>query len=214
MIVFAIIVGILVFLFGLILLLPSQIGIEYENSDGKQRLILHIRLIGIPLKINIPVIKDAEKKKGKTKKVKKSEKTDTPKDSKEKKTFSNFRQTAVNMKDAYNEAKDDMKDILSQIRQRTKFDTITFCLSFGLSDAAKTGIATGAAWASSSCILSVLDHMFDIKKIYLDVSPDFNREHFHLYIKSILRLRLVHIINISIRIIKIVNLFIKKMDIK
>ena len=205
MIVFAIIIGILVLLFLLILTMPAQLGIEYENLDGKQKLVLHIRLLMIPLKINIPIMKSVEKKERKKKKEK---------NKKQKTTLSSFRSVASGLKTAYNETKDNIKEILSEIRSKTEFQTISLRLGFGLSNAAKTGIATGAAWASSSCILSVLNRMFRIHKIDLNVSPDFNREYFHLHIKSILRLRPVHIISISIRIIKIVNLFIEKMDIK
>lgn len=209
MIVFAIIAGIFLLLFAVFLFLPSQFGLEYEYKDGVQRLVLHIRCLGIPLKIKIPLSKHAEQ--GKEKKKKEAEAVES---FKKKMTFSRFRSIASGMKKAYRETEGDIADILSQIRQKTSFESICFTLNFGLSNAAKTGIATGAAWASSSCVLSVLDRMFGIKKMYLDVVPDFNREHFHLYLKSILRLRPVHIISIGIRMIKIVNLFIEKMDIK
>lgn len=209
MIVFAIIAGIFLLLFALILFLPSQFGIEYENKDGIQRLILHIRCLGIPLKIKIPLRKTKEQ--NKEKKQKKSKAVES---SEKKMSFSRFRTIASGMKNAYRESEEDISDILLQIRQKTSFESVCFTVNFGLSNAAKTGIATGATWASSSCILSVLDHMFGIKKMYLDVVPDFNREHFHLYLKSILRLKPVHIISIGFQMIKIVNLFIEKMDIK
>lgn len=208
MIAFAVTAGILLLLIALILLLPSQLGVEYENQDGKQKLVLHIRVLMIPLKIRIPVIKDAEKKEKKKEKKKAKEQPE------QKMSLDRFRTAAAGLQKAYEESKEDMKDIWSLVRSKAEFQAISFRLDFGLADAAKTGIATGAAWAASSCILSVFDHLFGIREKQLDVSPDFNREHFHLYVKSILRLRPVHIISIGIRIIQIVNLFIEKMDIK
>lgn len=207
MIIFATIVGVLFLLFALILFLPLLAGIEYLNQDGKQKLFLRIRLLGIPLKIRVPI-------KNETKKPKKEREKKDEEKPKKKLTFARFRTIIDGFCEAYDETKDDIKDVLSDIRKKLEFQTLVFHVHFGLSDAAKTGIATGATWTSASCALSVLNQMFAVRNLSLDVAPDFNRECFELHIKSILKLRPVHIISIGLKIIKIVNLFIEKMDIK
>ena len=212
MIIFAIIAGILLIILALLLCLPALAGLEYMYNDGRQKLTLHIRCLGIPIRIPIPT---GEEKGEKREKKKRGEpKGETANKAKKENPLSRFSAIANGIRAAYAETKDDISSVLAEIRKKTEFETIVFRLGFGLSDAAKTGIATGAAWASASCVLSVLNQMFGIRSIDLDVSPDFNRECFRLQIKSILRLRPVHIISISIRIIKIVNLFIEKMDVK
>lgn len=212
MIIFAIIAGILLIILALLLCLPALAGLEYMYSDGRQKLTLHVRCLGIPIRIPIPTGEDDAE--GQRKKKRGKPKKESAKSTEKANPFSRFSAIANGIRKAYAEAKDDIASALAEIRKKTEFETIVFRLGFGLSDAAKTGIATGAAWASASCILSVLNQMFGIRSIDLDVSPDFNRECFRLHIKSILRLRPVHIISISIKIIKIVNLFIKKMDIE
>lgn len=212
MIIFAIIAGILLIILALLLCLPALAGLEYMYNDGRQKLTLHIRCLGIPIRIPIPT---GEEKGEKREKKKRGEpKGETANKAKKENPLSRFSVIANGIREAYGETKDDIGSVLAEIRKKTEFETIVFRLVFGLSDAAKTGIATGAAWASASCVLSVLNQMFGIRSIDLDVSPDFNHECFRLYVKSILRLRPVHIISISIKIIKIVNLFIEKMDVK
>lgn len=211
MIIFAIIAAVLLLLIALVLLLPAYVGIEYEYREGRQKLLVHMRLLGIPIKIRVP-IGEAQKKQKKKKAAEKDTATET--EAKKKFTFSRFREIAGGIRDAYQESKEDIRLTLAQIRKKTELESVAFHLGFGLSDAAKTGIATGAAWTSSSCLLSVVNQMVGIKTVDLRISPDFTRETFSIYIKSILKLRPVHIISIGIKIIKIVNLFIEKMNLK
>ncbi len=206
MIIFAITALILILIFAL-LFFKMQAGIEYLHSGKEQKLIVHLRILGIPIKIRIPL----NKKKKAKKEVKKS---DNKKQNKKKLTFSRFKKICSGIYSAYCESKNDIKNVLSDLRQKIEFKTVDFKVHFGLSDAAKTGIATGAAWTSSSCLVSVINQMFGIKKIDLNVTPDFNRECFNLYVKSILILRPVHIISIGLKALKIVNLFIERMDLE
>ena len=206
MIIFAITALILILIFAL-LFLKIQAGIEYLHSGKEQKLIVHLCILGIPIKIRIPL----NKKKKAKKEIKKSE---NKKQSKKRLTFSRFKKICSGIYSAYSESKNDIKEVLSDLRQKIEFKTVDFKVHFGLSDAAKTGIATGAVWTSSSCLVSVINQMFGIRKIDLDVVPDFNRECFNLYIKSILILRPVHIISIGLKALKIVNLFIERMDLE
>lgn len=205
MIIFAIVALILLIILAL-LMLPMHAGIEYLHSGGSQKLLLHLHCLGIPIKIRIPL--------GDKKNQKKESKKTEDKKQKEKLTFTRFKKICSGISEAYSESKNDIKEVLSDLRQKIEFKTVMFRVHFGLSDAAKTGIATGAAWASSSCLVSVINQMFGIRKIDLDVAPDFNRECFNLHIKSILILRPVHIISIGLKVFKIVNLFIERMDLE
>ena len=207
MIIFAITALILILIVFALLFFKMQAGIEYLHSGKAQKLIVHLRLLGIPIKIRIP-LNDKKKAKQEVKK------TENNTQSKKRLTFSRFKNICSGIYSAYSESKNDIKEVLSDLRQKIEFKTVDFKVHFGLSDAAKTGIATGAAWTSSSCLVSVINQMFGIKKIDLNVTPDFNRECFNLYIKSILILRPVHIISIGLKALKIVNLFIERMDLE
>ena len=205
MIIFAVAAALFLLFIALVIFLPLEAGVEYLISGKNQKLLLYIRLLKIPLTFKIPLGKDKKKKANKSDK----KSNDKPK---KKMTLSVFCDKVRALKEAYGESKNDIKGILSDIRKRIEFKKIDFSMHFGLSDAAKTGIATGAAWASSSCLVSIINQMFGVRDAALDVNPDFNREFFNLRIKSILVLRPVHIIIIGIKILKIVNLFIEKMD--
>ena len=205
MIIFAVAAALFLLFIALVIFLPLEAGVEYLISGKNQKLLIHVQLLKIPLTFKIPLGKDKKKKANKSDK----KAIDKPK---KKMTLSVFCDKVRALKEAYGESKNDIKGILSDIRKRIEFKKIDFSMHFGLSDAAKTGIATGAAWASSSCLVSIINQMFGVRDAALDVNPDFNREFFNLRIKSILVLRPVHIIIIGIKILKIVNLFIEKMD--
>ena len=199
----SILIGLLVLL-SLLLFIPSQIGIEYQAKDKQQDMKLFVRVLGIPLRFPIPVTKDE-------KEVKQDAEKDTEKLLTHM-TFEKFKFIVSGVKEAYDESKDNVKDLLRYLRKHVSGHTMYFRINFGLSDPAKTGIATGAIWTLGTNLLAVIDQLITIRHIDMNVLPEFQHECFNLHIKSILSLRLVHIINVSIKLLKIVNLFIDKTD--
>ena len=71
---------------------------------------------------------------------------------------------------------------------------------------------TGAAWTTTSLLAKLTDEIFGIDNININVIPTFNGKCFNIYLKSILRLRLVNIIFILSKILKIINLFKNKIS--
>lgn len=199
----SILIGLLVLL-SLLLFVPSQIGIEYQTTDKQQDMKLFVRILGIPLRFQIPIAKDE-------KEIKQDAERDTKKLFAHM-TFEKFKFIVSGVKEAYDESKDNIKVLLRYLRKHIRAHTIYFHINFGLSDPAKTGIATGAVWTLGTNLLAVIDQLITIRHIDMNVLPDFQHECFNLHIKSILSLRLVHIINVSIKLLKIVNLFINKTD--
>ncbi|MBQ3226136.1 MAG: DUF2953 domain-containing protein [Clostridia bacterium] len=204
MIIFAAILGILLLLLLLFLFLPLSVGVEYWYQDAKQTCFLRLRIFGIPLKIRIPV----------SEKTKKKEKTPKEEKPKKKLTFSRLKGIFYGIRDAYKETKADIRKLFSDLRKELTVESLMFHLHFGLDNAAKTGIATGAAWASSSCALAAIHQMLSVKHADLNVVPDFNTECMRIYVKSIFRFRPVHIISIGARALKIVNYFIEKIEVE
>ena len=85
-------------------------------------------------------------------------------------------------------------------------------MEYGLSDAAKTGMANGAIWAAASGVLSAIDNLSEIKSAELNIYPVFDRECFNLRLNSILTIKMTHIISVGIKILKIVNYFAKNLS--
>ncbi len=207
MIIVALLLGVLVLLFALLLFLPLSVGLEYWYQDGKTHGLLRLRIFGIPLKFRIPVNADKKSKEEQRKK-------DTPKQTKKKLTFSRLRSIFYGLRDAYQKTKPDIRNLVRDLRKQLTVESLMFHLHFGLDNAAKTGIATGAAWASSSCALSVVNQILKVENADLNVVPDFNQECMRFYIKSIFRFRPVHIISICMRAFKIVNYFIEAIEVE
>ena len=63
MIIFAITASILILIIFALLFFKMQAGIEYLHSGKEQKLIVHLRLLGIPIKIRIPLNNKKKQKK-------------------------------------------------------------------------------------------------------------------------------------------------------
>ncbi len=84
------------------------------------------------------------------------------------------------------------------IRKRIVFKKLNVDVSFGMSDAAKTGIATGAIWGLLYNMLALLTKVVTVKNHNFNVEPDYNSEKFLFSVNGIINFRLVNIISILI----------------
>ncbi|MFA6808182.1 MAG: DUF2953 domain-containing protein, partial [Eubacteriales bacterium] len=78
-------------------------------------------------------------------------------------------------------------------------------LEIGFNDAAYTGMVTGLVWAFLGNMNSKAIRTVDFKNnnFNVDVKPNFNRQIFSLYFKSIISLRISHIIFTIFKLFKI-----------
>ena len=99
-------------------------------------------------------------------------------------------------------SKDELREMLAYVRNHVSVNNVDFDIRFGFDNAAATGISTGAIWGMGSFILKVIDSLIGIKKINMQVNPDFNNKVFEIYSKIILIMRPVHFIIILRKVIK------------
>lgn len=170
----------------LILFLKFSIKFEYDmETPFKLRLFLYNEKIGINL---------LNKKK---KKHQEDKKTDADK----KEETQNKKSVFEKLYDIYTEFnKVKYTYYYSQdfIRKRIVFKKLNVDVSFGMSDAAKTGIATGAIWGLLYNMLALLTKIVTVKNHNFNVEPDYNSEKFLFSANGIINFRLVNIISILI----------------
>lgn len=70
-------------------------------------------------------------------------------------------------------------------------------MTFGLDDAAHTGIATGAVWGSVYNIFGFLDRLFTIKSHNFSITPVFDSEAFEMSFESKIRFSISNLIAIG-----------------
>ena len=185
-----------------LLLAPAYLKITVEYIDKKQKTVIILKILGIPLKIPAGDIKREEKKAEKDAEgaVEKNHSFDAEK----------FKRAADGVRSAFGETKGDIFEILSRLKKLVTVDYVILEIRFGLSDAAKTGMANGAVWAAASGALSAADNVLEVKNADLNIVPVFDRECFDLRIFGILKVRPAHIISVALRLVRVINCFVVK----
>lgn len=92
----------------------------------------------------------------------------------------------------------DIKKVLRYFKRKIKCNKFQVDITFGLSDAAETGIATGMFWALIGTVYPVIDSSIDIKNPEISVNPKFNTDMFDIEYKGIYKLKIIHIIYVGI----------------
>ena len=186
-----IILFLLILFLGVFLLTPLHFGIEIVKTATKNKKLLYFKIFGIPVKIPI---KPEAKGENKAQKVKQKHESTL--------SFEHFRENVDDFKEMYKTSKDELKEMLSYVKSHTTVDSVDFKIHFGFDNAATTGISTGAIWGMGSFILKVIDSLIGIKKINMQVDPDFNNKIFEIYVKTLLIIKPIHFIIILRSVIK------------
>lgn len=103
----------------------------------------------------------------------------------------------------FSELFSDIKKIFKYFRRKIKSDVFEIDLTFGMLDAAETGIATGVIWAAIGSFYPIIDSIIAIDEPVINVNPKFNCEYFNLEYKGVYKLKLFHIIYIGISALKL-----------
>lgn len=195
MTVFLIVLALLLLFLGAFLFVPSEFGLEIIKTEAKSDIFIRFKVLKIPFKIRL-----------KEKKVEKKQKTKISKtQNTEKLSFKNFKENVAALKEVYNSQKAVLKEMLSYTRKHLSVKSVDFNIHFGFDNAATTGISTGAIWGMGSFILKVIDSLLGIKKINMQVNPDFNNKIFEIYSKTILIIKPIHFIIIVGQVLKTIN---------
>ncbi len=180
----------LLLLFSAFLITPLQFGLEIVKTAHKNKILLYFRVFGIPVRYPIKTTAKSENKDQKIKQRKESPLS-----------FENFKENVSDFKEMYKTSKADLKDMLSYVREHLSVESVDFKINFGFDNAAATGISTGAIWGMGSFLLKVIDTLVGIKKINMQVNPDFNNKIFEIYLKTILIMRPIHFIIILRKVV-------------
>ena len=181
----------LILLTGVFFITPLQFGIEIKRTAQVNKSLLYLKLFGVPVRIPIrPQTKNENKKQMQKQR------------SESQISFENFRENVSDFKEIYSTSKEELCEMLSYVREHVSVNKVDFNIRFGFDNAAATGISTGAIWGMGSFILKAIDSLIGIKKINMQVNPDFNNKVFEIYSKFILIMRPVHFIIILRKVIK------------
>lgn len=92
--------------------------------------------------------------------------------------------------------------IVRALMRRTTLREARLTASFGLPDAAATGVVTGAAWSVAGVLPAALAHFLSPRsqRLRVEVRPDFFRTGMRLETRGIIRVRTVHIMIAALRL--------------
>lgn len=190
MLLLGIFAGLLLLLF-LLFFTPTLIGVDYLYKDKKQKLRIRFRLLGIPFSVPVSLGKKANKK-----------------PEKEKKTLSanEYIDLAKKIYGGYQEAKNEIQKLLSDIKQSFGGKEIYFAVRYGTKNPAVTGMLNGAVWTASSLLLKILDEIFGAEKKTLDIQPDFQNVCMNLHIKGTFCFKLFDAVRFALKVKRLVNI--------
>lgn len=86
------------------------------------------------------------------------------------------------------------------IRKKIKIYNFDFDMTFGLDDAAHTGIATGAVWGSIYNVFGFVANFFTVKSHKFMVTPVFDRECFSFVFNSRIRFSISNILALALAV--------------
>ena len=172
----------------LLLFLPMRFGIRYEKTASFEKFHIYVSVFGIL--IRIPIHNKEERG------TKNTDEGELRKRAGRELTYASFKKHVDAFGEVFEVSKNELKNMLSFARKHLSCKEVDFNIRFGLDDAAKTGIATGAVWTSGTFLLKLIDTLIGIKKIKMNVYPDFNEKKFELYVKTILIMQPIHFIMI------------------
>ena len=182
-------VAIILLIILLFLLLPAGIRISYGKSKNAD----------IELKFLWGLVKIPLKPKAKKDKAEKTKQSDTPEE-KDKSFFeglNNISRIIKIINKTYSKSRE-------YVYKRMKAD-VTVNITFGLYDAALTGIATGAIWTLLYEILGLISTSAQIQKHSFNVDPVFDKALFEADGLCVFKFIPVNVIGILIHILKNYN---------
>ena len=184
-----IVLSFLILISGVFLVTPMEFGLEIDKTANKNKTYICFRVFGIPIRISL------NSKAHKTK-------TGTLQEQESKLSFKNFKENISDFKEIYDTSKRELKEMLSYVNRHLTISRVDFEIRFGFDNAAVTGISTGAIWSVGSLALKIVDSLVGIKKINMQVNPDFNNKIFEIYSKTILIMRPIHFIIVLRQVLK------------
>lgn len=187
-----IIISVLILLI-ILLSIPAYISVEFLKKPESEKLTVQIRYLFF--KIN------PQKKKKNPSESNAAENGKNNKKSKKKKGIS-FRDLKE-LYAVYKHTEDDIADILYYFSKKAvTLNDFKLYVRFGTNDAMRTGIATGAAYAASYNLISLLNNIFTVEHCDVSIVPVFEKPLFEIDTKCIIKVKNVHITVIAFKVLK------------
>lgn len=177
-----------------------QFGIHIHKTASKNKLYIYVSLFGMLIRIPVHTNKKSAKK------VKPPAKDTNS--LKRAFSFESFQENVKALSRIVNVSRREILDMLSYVRKNLSCKEIDFRIAFGMENAAKTGISTGAVWTTGTMLLKVIDSLIGAKKMNMEVYPDFQNKRFEISFKTILIMQPFRFIIVYRKIRNMVN-FIK-----
>lgn len=180
---FLIIISVIIILIAISLFVKVRARLFMTGANGKKfNATLTINILW--KKININLLGDDKKEKT-------PEEKETASDEKEKTSILEKLDRICKMLE-----KSRLTYVMSRkaLKKRLTFENIYFALTFGLGDAARTGIATGSAWGVVYNLFAILCRVSNVKNHKFNITPDFENECYDIVFEGILALSLANII--------------------
>lgn len=190
--IFLIIIAVLVLAIAVCLFISVRLSATYEKYDTSNAEVI--------LKYGFITYKLYPKKKEKSKKEEKEE----DKQEKEPLSFEQKKQEIEKYIRIFNNIKGDVSRVLTYMTKRAVvFDNIEIKSEFGFEDAMQTGIFTGIYNGFVYSILGVIHNNSKLKKMDVNLSPNFDKKCFYNRFCCILHIKTVHIMIIAFKVLKI-----------
>lgn len=189
--IFLIIIAVLVLAIAVCLFISVRLSATYEKYDTSNAEVI--------LKYGFITYKLYPKKKEKSKEEKEEDKPE-----KEPLSFEQKKQEIEKYIRIFNNIKGDVSRVLTYMTKRAVvFDNIEIKSEFGFEDAMQTGIFTGIYNGFVYSILGVIHNNSKLKKMDVNLSPNFDKKCFYNRFCCILHIKTVHIMIIAFKVLKI-----------
>ena len=183
----------IIILVAVLLMIPLYVNMQYVFDTENSRARIYLKYLFFTIEL-VP-----SKKKDKPDKKKKN-KSKSDESENKKFTFDMFK----GYMDKVYSIREDIFEILSILFNKAVYiKDLSIYSEFGFDDPMATGLVTGAANTVVYNMLSVIERHANLGRRTVSLIPDFDNPHFLVRIKSIIKIKNVHIIVIVLKLLRI-----------
>ncbi|MCX7709591.1 MAG: DUF2953 domain-containing protein [Clostridia bacterium] len=122
---------------------------------------------------------------------------DISKDNKEKEKKTELRDKYIHFKQLYK-----LFDLTKKyLQKKIMIKDLKIEVEIGTGDACYTGITVGLVWSAVGTAVTIISNVFDTKKIYCNVTPNFSKKSLKLDLDCIFSMRIVNIIVVGLKML-------------
>ena len=178
---------------GAVLWIPVRLDVQYRKNALQSGASVYLRVGFIKIRLT-----------GKPHKKKTGKEGSEP--SFKRLSFSEFKKQYRAWSGFFSENKEEIAGILRYARDHALVvEKIDFRLEYGFEDPMYTGLAMGAISGGAYNLLAVLTRWLEVDGHSIDIRPDFENRRFAVNFWCILRVKTVHIMVVTVKILRLVR---------